>query len=81
MCGYETELIPQTVGVKQEYFYSDYSSSPELVSPTIDYEIRHNVKVDKYFLFIIDISTNSNELNFSSYVYYFIYILGTKLPI
>ena len=72
LCQYENELDINRPGIKSEYLSSDFSSCPELAKPTIDFIAPKNFKSSKLFvphyLFMIDISEYSYQLNLPSYV-------------
>ena len=72
LCQYENELDINRPGIKSEYLSSDFSSCPELTKPTIDFIAPKNFKSSKLFvphyLFMIDISEYSYQLNLPSYV-------------
>ena len=72
LCQYENELDINRPGIKSEYLSSDFSSCPELTKPTIDFIAPKNFKSSKLFvphyLFMIDISEYSYQLNLPSYI-------------
>ena len=72
LCQYENELEINKPGIKSEYLTSDYTNSPELIKPTIDFIAPTNFKSSKLFiphyLFMIDISENSYQLGLPAYV-------------
>ena len=72
LCQFENDFDMNVPGVKNEYFNSDYSSTPELVKPTVDFIAPKNFKSSKLFLphylFMIDITENSYSIGLPSYV-------------
>ena len=72
LCQFENDFDMNVPGVKNEYFNSDYSSTPELVKPTIDFIAPKNFKSSKsflpHYLFMIDITENSYSIGLPSYV-------------
>ena len=71
-CNYELELNTNSTIVKSEYFSSDLSSVPELAFPTIDFIAPQKFQSKSIFspvyAIFIDISQQSIELGFASYV-------------
>ena len=72
LCQFENDFDMNVPGVKNDYFNSDYSSTPELIKPTIDFIAPKNFKSSKLFLphylFMIDITENSYSIGLPSYV-------------
>ena len=72
LCKLENELDSNKGTVKSEYFNSDTSSVPELVSPTVDFlapnSMKHSLDFFPHYIFMIDITTVSNDIGLSSYV-------------
>ena len=72
LCKYENELDINNPGIKNEYLNTDYSSCPELTKPTIDFYAPKGFKSYKpfipHYLFMIDISEYSYQLQLPSYI-------------
>lgn len=72
ICQGETELNSSKPGVKPQYFSSDFSNTPELNTPTVDFfappNLKHNNSFSPRYFFMIDISQVSKETQFASYV-------------
>lgn len=77
LCLGETELTSNLPGFKQDYLTFDRSQISELSVPTVDYfappNLKHNVDFNPHYIFMIDISNYSNEIQFSNYVNFYIY--------
>ncbi len=67
ICKTEIE-INNKPGFKTEYLYNDSSICQELVSPTVDFTLNKEITNERFYIFVIDISKHSLDLNFPQYV-------------
>ena len=73
ICNFENDFDITKPGMKNEYFNADFSSVPELTSPTVDFIAPSSFNTDTrefqpHYLFMIDTSVTSLELGLPSYV-------------
>lgn len=72
LCQCENELDTSKPSVKSEYFNSSSGGAPELINPTIDFvapgNMKHKTPFAPHYMFMIDISSLSNDLGLSNYV-------------
>jgi hypothetical protein len=61
-------VITNYPGFKNEYLYNDSTVCQELISPTIDFTLNKQITNEKFYIFVIDVSKHSFDLNFPQYV-------------